>query len=167
MAVCRTHGLRGVCGALNLGGLPSLAEQQAWRDAQARTDGEGYRAYLRAYPGGEFATQAHSRLVACRPEAVERWEPRSQMLPIFVARETKPIASAAQAREDALCRVKDAAELACQPLRSSTVQRLLGSHPLSEGLACEEGAGGWYCNFDGQARCELEERTTSAREICN
>ena len=164
--LCRTTGLRPVCRTLSLGGLPSVAEEKAWRNAQALTDGEGYRAYLRAYPGGEFAMQAQSRLAACRQKPIELWEPRSQLLPVTVGREAKAAASAARAREIALRRVEREAQESCEVFRSSKVHRLLGSSPLNEGLACEEGPGGWYCRFDGRVRCELEERTTLLREIC-
>jgi hypothetical protein len=165
--LCRANGLRRVCRTLSLGGLPSVTEEHTWRDAQTRSDGEGYRAYLRAYPGGEFATQAHSRLAACRPEPIERWEPRPQSLPVFVGREPKAAASAEEARGITLRRVEGEARQLCEPFLSSKVYRLRGSHPQDEGLVCEEVVGRWYCSFNGRVTCDLEERTTSSREVCN
>ena len=72
LTLCRWNRLSGVCRALSLGGLPSVAEEKAWQDARAHTDGEGYRAYLQAYPGGAFAAQAHALLAACRKERITR-----------------------------------------------------------------------------------------------
>ena len=84
--LCRSDGLKPVCRALRLGGLPSVAEENTWRDAQARADGEGYRTYLRTYPDEAFARQAQARLAACRQTLVERWEPRAQRLSWLSAR---------------------------------------------------------------------------------
>jgi hypothetical protein len=118
-------------------------------------------------PAGEFAQQAHSRLAACRQEPIERWEPRAQLLPVFVGQETTAAASSAAAREIALRRVEAEARRTCEAFLNSNAYRLQGSRLRDEGWVCEKASGGWRCGFDGQVACEIEERSTSTREVCS
>jgi hypothetical protein len=167
LTLCRSNRLRPVCRVLGLGGLPSPAEERMWQDAQRRTDGEGYRQILREYPDGVFAKQAQARLAACRQEQVERWEKRSQSLPIVVLRDMRGAASQAAAREMATLRVEAESRRACGAFLGSDAYRLQDARVSGDGWRCENAPTGWHCGFDGEVICDLEERSTSTREVCS
>jgi len=72
---CRAPGLRSLCAAVGIGGIPTQAEQALWDKALEDRFEHGLQAYLAAYPSGIYASEASARLQACQRVPVETLGP--------------------------------------------------------------------------------------------
>jgi hypothetical protein len=164
---CRASWLRETCRSLGWGGIPSMAEEQAWQRMRTARTCDGYRTYLDRYPQGAFAAEAQARLVALRTEAVVTWKPRTQTLPLAVPRPSEASVSEEGARLMVANSVVTEAARACKAFENSDAYRLVReAQPTDKGWHCAREKDGWRCGFDGEVLCDLEERTTTMREVC-
>jgi hypothetical protein len=162
--LCHVPGIHALCGRLEIGEVAGKAEQDAWKAAQEATDARALRAYLVAFPTGVYASEASTRLAACRSVQREVWTAEKRALPLYVTASTATAASLLAARETALARgQKDAAGLCAGfagefKLRSSAAQ-------VTEWL-CHERSDGASCGFEGTAQCDVEARRLISEETC-
>lgn len=166
-AFCATEDLRGICRGLGLGGVPSLAEEAAWTNAQRQPSGDGYRDYLRNFPQGTYVQAAQARLAACRKVAESVWQAREDPLPLFVPADPIPAESEAAARDQALPRVQiEARDTVCALFSKTETYKLRGIRLDERGWRCQPASAGWRCGYDGKVICEIEVRSTREREAC-
>ncbi|HNK01542.1 MAG TPA: hypothetical protein PLJ14_13115, partial [Accumulibacter sp.] len=169
-ALCGDGTLREACRALGLGGVPSRDDESAWAAArhavQETGSGEGYRRYLREQPAGSFAALAQAGLAACTEVAEVRWQRRDDPLPLVVNAGSSPAPDETAARANSAAEVQRQADALCASYGKSPAYRLLGAAPEAPGWRCRESRRGWTCAFDGRAVCQLEVRSTVAREHC-
>lgn len=166
-ALCYTDSVRGICRSLGLVDGPSPVEERAWAMAKRGPDGDGYRHYLNTYPQGAYAQQAHRRLAACRKLVELHWLARDHSLPLVVLPVLRAAASESAAREQALPRVlSEAKDTVCGIYSQTETHKLRGVRLDEAGWQCESALSGWRCRYDGKAICEIDERSTTEREVC-
>lgn len=162
--VCRVPGIHSLCGRLEIGNVAGQAERKAWQDAQQATDTGALRAYLVAYPTGVYASEASTRLAACRSMQREVWTAERRTLPLYVSASAGEGISVAAAREAALLRGrKDAADL-CAGFTGEFRLRNASAQPRE--WICRERRNGASCGFEGTAVCDVEARRVISEETC-
>lgn len=162
--VCRAPGIHTLCGRLEIGNVAGKAEQKAWQDAQAATDPRALRSYLVAYPTGIYASEASTRLAACRSTQREIWTAEQRTLPLYVPASAGAGISVAAAREVALLRGNaDAADL-CAGFTGEF--RLRNARAQVREWTCRERKDGATCGFEGTALCDVEARRLISEETC-
>lgn len=153
--LCTLPAVHTLCRSNGWGGVATLEEEGLWANAQARRDGEGFRAYLTRYPSGAFAAAAQARLAGCRRIAEERWVEDARSLPLYAAVDAPGGVVALQrlADEEAehVCRGYDQGEFR---LRRAAAR--LRRSPCADGR----------CEMEGEAICQVEVRHEESREEC-
>ena len=89
--LCRVPGVRAVCSARGLGGVPTAAEEALWT-ARPAGDCAGLRRYLDRFPRGAYAEEAQRRLQAAESVTDESWKPEEHFLPLTVRAGLDPFA---------------------------------------------------------------------------
>ena len=163
---CRVDLMRETCRSLGWGGIPSVAEELAWQAAQQAKTCDAFRNYLTGYPQGAFGTVAQARLAARRSEALVTWRSRTQSLPLVVPKELKPATSEEEARAALAPSLAIEATRTCIQCENSDHYRNCKGTPDDHGWRCDSTDKGWRCGYDGQASCDMEERSSTMREIC-
>ena len=152
--LCTLPGVHSACRANGWGGVATPAEEATWEQARARSDGEGFRAYLSRYPTGAFAAAAQARLAGCRRIEAESWTAEKRTLPLY-ALVDQPSAGALAgpaAREARhVCRGYGEGEF-----------RLDGASARISRSSCEAGR----CEIEGEAVCAVRVRSVEPREEC-
>lgn len=163
--VCGQGWFRPVCSYGGLAGVASPAEMRFWRSATARVDGEGLRQYLRAYPQGEFASEAAYRLQTCRRIEHETWEGEDIALPLMVMAALGPSPSQMAAKDIAIASGKTDAAVMCRNYETGQY-RLRHSDVVPEQWICSARGRGVVCGFEGRAVCQVQTRFVEVREDC-
>ena len=162
--VCRMPGIHSLCGRLEIGNVAGKAEEKAWQDAQQATDTRALRAYLVAYPTGIYASEASTRLAACRTTQREVWTAEQRSLPLYVPAGAGAGTTIAAARESAMLRgQQDAADL-CAGFTGEF--RLRKASAQVREWICRERTDGASCGFEGTALCDVEARRVLSEETC-
>lgn len=162
---CQIPGVKSVCGSAGWGGVPSPEQDEAWKQATARQDGDGLRAYLRRWPRGAYAVEAQARLAGCAAREVETWTPEIKPLPMYVGLGPSPKPSEEAARADAMERAARDAQGLCVAYTSGEF-RLKSAIPEPVTWNCQAGGAGQTCGFEGRVACHVESRKVDLREIC-
>lgn len=163
--VCGLTGFRQACGVVGIGGAPSHDEQAAW-DTIPTGDCAALRRFAQAYPNGVLGERARQRVAVALPTTTEQWEPRSYRLALTVRRSEAVSSGLDAARAEALRRAPEEAGTVCSPYGQTDGFRLRGAEPEVVSWRCIALAGGASCGFDGFARCDIEERSRIAGEVC-
>jgi len=162
---CRAPGLRPLCAAVGIGGIPTQAEQALWDNALADRSESGLQAYLTAYPSGIYAGEASVRLQACRRVPVEtlgtehairynRWP---------VPRATR-FSTRAEACSDAQTRGEQDAKEQCESLASTTSVVSASFEPGA--CTCTDYEHQVACGFEGTIVCRVRDRIWSVETRC-
>jgi hypothetical protein len=162
--VCGIPGVRGLCGAMGIGGVPSRAEEALWSRRRAG-DCNALRSFLSRFPQGAHATEAQTRLATARSETKETWTPEQRRLPLVVRSALHPFPSKQAAQTDALARAPKEAQAACVGFNQAEF-RLLSARAVPVEWRCTERLGGHVCGFDGEAICEVSARHVDRIETC-
>lgn len=162
---CMIPGVKSVCGAAGWGGVPSAEQDEAWKKATSRQDGDGLRAYLRRWPRGAYAVEAQARLAGCAAREVESWKPEVKRLPMYVGLGPTPSGSEEAARAEAMTRAVRDGQALCVAYTTGEF-RLTSVTPEPERWNCQAGGAGQTCGFEGKIACNVEVRRVDLREIC-
>lgn len=164
--VCRAPGIAAACARLGIGEVPSAAEEALWGEAARQATGAGLRAYLRRFPAGAYAEEAHRRLAACQIEKVETLAPpREQRYRLPVPPRYTPLLLTEQAaRDDALVRAERDAATYCDSYR--WIAQLVATEVRPGAWSCSAWEGGFVCGFDGEILCRLQDRLVTEEERC-
>jgi len=162
---CMVPGVRSVCASAGWGGVPSPEQDDAWKKATARQDGDGLRAYLRRWPRGAYAQEAQARLAGCAAREVETWTPETKRLPMYVGLGPNPSGDETAARAEAMTRAERDGQGLCVAYASGEF-RLVSVTPEPEAWNCQSGGAGRTCGFEGKVACNVEVRRVDLREIC-
>jgi hypothetical protein len=155
--VCSVPGIRGACGRVGLGGVPTPEEEREWSE-RPNGDCQWLTTYLRRHPQGAYAEVASRLLLSGSQSPTEySWQPEEHREPIHVS----PLAgfrSTQAAQSDAVSRGQEAADFACR--EDSEVYRFR-SAAVNEGTIkwqCTNLSGVVRCAFDAEAICRGEAR---------
>lgn len=160
--------LSDTCGALAIGDKPTKTERIAWENLPAG-DCDALRGHVRQFPSGVYRDDAADLISAAIITEVEVWRPTAHPLSLYV-----PVGSSLSmsdeysARADAQSEARAGFE-ATRVCRGFAITRsfkfLSASHTVDR-WNCNQISGGFVCAFDGQALCEVEERTVVRKESC-
>ena len=162
--ICRVPGVRTGCAAVGVGGVATRREEQVWM-SRARGDCEALRGYLKQFPTGAYAAEAHRRLAAVANSTRTSWIRESHEAALEVSA-GRSFASEDAARADALARAPEDAELACAGYKSTEFSRLKGARPMPRRWNCSRAAQGIRCGFAGTSICDVEMRHDEQTSIC-
>jgi hypothetical protein len=162
---CKVPGVRAICAAWGLGGVPTTAERALW-DQHKADDCEGLRTYLTRFPKGAYAEEAGRRLQAAVTVEDEKWIPDEQRLPLTVLKAQEPLANEQAARADALERARTDADRTCDELRTGGHFRVKSATVTAESWRCSARGSGSVCSFDGRVTCHLEARQVTQHQVC-
>ena len=161
---CRIPGVHRLCGWGEVGNVAGDVEEQTWRRAKEAPQPAALRAYIAAFPTGIYASEASTRLAACRNIQREVWTAEQRMLPLYVARGDRQNSLVA-AREVALKYGNVEAASACAGFAGEF--RVLGAAARVREWACTQREDGTACGFDGSAECKVEARHLLTEEVCH
>lgn len=153
------------CGSLGLGSRPAKTERLAWQALRAGNC-DDLKSFLGHFPAGTLGERARSLLADHHvSESPIRTVVTHQLVlrqsPSDTARPTL-----AQAKADALNRAQQNAVNLCNGFAGTSRYRFKSATIDVQQWDCEKNGGGFSCGFDGQAICELEERTVRTDESC-
>lgn len=154
--LCRLPGIHKACGAWQLGGVPTPAEQASWEAIRAG-DCESLREHLSLFPNGIYAAEADRRYDARKTYRVEAWSPRAQDLAIFVPASTTPWPTEAKARDAVFEAARKESLGACAAFEQSGLHRVRNVSVIEPTFDCRALMGGTTCAFKGKAACKLDE----------
>lgn len=153
------------CGAVGLGNRPTRDERLVW-ERRATGDCGALAAYLARFPDGAYRSEASSLLAARQVTRSEVWTAVKHRLALFVRRDDEPSGNQGTARSRALMRAQPAAERLCKGFAASKSFRLRSAKSEAQVWDCGSVPNGVSCGFEGEAVCDLEERTAQERESC-
>ena len=162
--VCRVPGIHAACGALEVGNVAGAKEEQAWQRAKESRDPAALRAYLGTFPTGVYASEASTRLAACRRTQREVWVAEQRKLPLFIPAGSDVFPAEEAARQAALERGKRDAEATCAGFTGEF--RVTGAAAEATEWTCRTADDGIGCGFEGSAVCAVEARQLLTDETC-
>lgn len=162
--LCRVPGIHALCSRLEIGEVAGREEQRAWDDAQSSKDPRALRAYLAAFPTGVYASEASTRLAACRTVQREAWTGETRTLPLYVPASAGRGATLDAARAQALRSGEQDATALCAGFTGEF--RLRSSGVEAREWQCRERKDGASCSFDGLAVCKVDARHVLSEETC-
>jgi CHAT domain len=162
---CRAPGLRSLCAAVGIGGIPTQAEQALWDKALGDRSENGLQAYLAAYPSGVYASEAIARRQACREVHVETLGPEHDIRysPWPVPRDNR-FSTRAEACSDALTRGEKDAKKQCESLAST--ESVLSASFEPEECKCTDYADKVACGFEGTTVCHVRDKISFVEMRC-
>jgi hypothetical protein len=163
-AYCRIPGVREMCGAIDLGGVPSRAEEALW-SARRAGDCGGLRSFLATFPKGAYALEGQTRLAAANIATKETWIAEERRLPLVIRTALQPFPTEQEAQADALARAPKEAHSVCAGFNQAEF-RLLSARVVPVEWRCIERLDGHHCGFDGEAVCEVKARQLERIETC-
>jgi hypothetical protein len=154
-----------LCGALGFGNRPTKVERLAW---QALRPGncDDLRNYVGRFPDGAYRGRVQSLLVDRQVKETAMWTPGTRQLALGEGLAEKALPSLEAAKTDALDRAQGKAENLCKGFAATTMYKFKGAKPQAQKWECAKVGTGFSCGFDGQAICEVEEKSTKVEETC-
>jgi hypothetical protein len=149
-AICSTSALKPICRSLDLGNLPTVAEEKAWQTAKR---GSECGAFEDIYGGGGvFAAEAKRRL------DLARFDPELETIPlpmsVSVAQTSLPTES--QARSEIAERAQvEATRMCSRNSQSFGGETAPGKFKADAPPSCYAADGGFLCSVSGQALCNF------------
>ena len=153
-----------VCGALGLGNRPSKGERIAWERREPGSCAD-LRRHIERFPGGAYRDEAASMLAGRRVTQTEVWTPATRRLELVELQGDVPSATAA-AKADALARAATRAERRCKAFAVTSSFRFKSAMPVPQVWNCSPLAQGVTCGLEGEAVCDLDERSIQEYETC-
>ncbi len=163
--LCRVPGVRAVCAARGLGGVPTAAEEALWT-ARRAGDCVGLRGYLTSFPRGAYAEEAQRRLQAVEIVTEETWKPEKHLEVLVVRASFDPFASEAAARADALVRAPAEALTVCEGFKAGGYRLVSATAHPEKKWRCFPRGSSVACGFDGRAVCQVQARHVTQRQVC-
>lgn len=163
-AICAIPGVRSGCAAIGIGKVPTVAEEQLWRQRPIG-DCATLRTYLERFPLGAYADEATRRLQAAETRDEEHAVRETRRLPMTVRASMTSYATDTAAKADAVSRGGEEARRLCSGYTAAG-GRVVRTEPAVDTWRCTSHPGGVVCGFDGEAVCELDVPRVEARQIC-
>jgi hypothetical protein len=158
-------GISDLCGALGLGGRPTKLERMAWQGRQPGSCA-ALRTHIERFPNGIYRAEAQGLLAARQVTQTEVWSTRERRLALFEP-QTEPSSSNKTAAQNAsVAAAQSSAARLCNGFAAATSFRLKSVRPVPHKWDCPSNATGITCGFEGEAVCELEERSIEEHERC-
>ena len=154
-----------LCGTLGFGGRPAKAERVAWQVLRPGNC-EDLRNYLGRFPDGAYRGRAQSLLADRHEKESAVWTPGVRQLVLHEGQAEKALPTLVSAQEDALGRAQRKAENLCHGFAETTRYRFKSAKPDAQQWDCGKIGHGFSCGLEGQAICELEEKSTKLDETC-
>jgi TIR domain len=153
------------CGALGLGDRPVRKERNAW---ERREQGScaALRAHIQRFPNGAYRAEATSLLAARRLTQTEVWTPATRRLTLFQPQEDVASATEGAARAVSLVSAKAQVQRLCKGFAATLSFRLTSAAPEAQVWNCSSAPKGIACGFEGEAVCEVDERSFIESETC-
>ena len=153
--------LSDTCGSLGLGNRPTKPEHLAWQSLHPGNC-DDLKTFLGHFPTSPLADHHVTETPV--------WTPVTHQLVLHQSPSDNDTSSTSptlpQAKADALTRAQPNAVNLCNGF-AATSRYHLKSAPINvQQWNCEKIGSGFSCGFDGQAFCQLEERSTKSDEIC-
>ena len=95
---------------------------------------------------------------------IEVWTPGVRQLMLREMPSEKALPNLDVAQAEAIARAKHHADSLCKGFGATTIYRFKSARPEAQEWDCAKVGKGFSCGFEGQAICELEERSTKVEE---
>jgi len=167
--VCAVPGLQpavsDLCGTFGFGDRPTKSERLAWQ-ARRPANCEDLRNHLGRFPAGAYRSQAQALLADRRVRETETWAPVERPLRLVELQAERGLADTSLAKSDALARAQHRADDLCRGFTASTLYRFESAKPDAQEWDCAKVGKGVTCGFEGQAICQLSEKSIKEEEVC-
>ena len=153
------------CGTLSLGARPTKTERLAWQSLRPGNC-DDLRNFLGRFPSAANASQAHSLLAARHTTETPVWTAVTHQLVLHAGPPDIAKPTLDQAQVDALNRAQPKAINLCNGFAATSRYHFKTATINPQQWDCGKSGGGYSCGFDGQAVCELEEKSVRTDETC-
>lgn len=154
-----------LCGALGFGARATKQERIAWEQRKPGSCAD-LRTHVTRFPGGAYSGAAMEILASRRVTETEVWANGERRLSLYQSQEGRATKVKTAAQTIAVENAISSAERLCKGFAAAGSFRFIASKVDPQKWNCAQTAHGYLCGFEGEAVCQLQERTLREEESC-
>ena len=154
-----------LCGALGFGARATKQERIAWEQRKPGSCAD-LRTHVTRFPGGAYSGAAMEILASRRVTKTEVWANGERRLSLYQSQEGRATQVKTAAQTVAVENAISSAERLCKGFAAAGSFRFIASKVDPQKWDCAQTAHGYLCGFEGEAVCQLQERTLREDESC-